>query len=68
MATEGTKRKLEEISVEEPVPKLDICSICKYEFDHNENDGGDQNDPCEHQEGEHPGKFNCFSIDFELES
>ena len=68
LATEGTKRKLEEISVEEPLPKLDICSTCKYEFDHNQNDGGEQDDPCEHQPGEHPGEFARIVISFDIES
>jgi len=50
------------------LPKLDICSTCKYEFDHNQNDGGEQDDPCEHQPGEHPGEFARIIISFDIES
>jgi hypothetical protein len=54
MEAEGKKRKLEEISVEELVPKLDTCVNCECEFDHNLNDG--EHDPCEY----HPGESPCF--------
>jgi hypothetical protein len=52
MEAEGKKRKLEEISVEELVPKLDTCVHCEREFDHNLNDG--EHDPCEYHPGESP--------------
>jgi hypothetical protein len=54
MEAEGKKRKLEEISVEELVPKLDTCVNCEREFDHHLNDG--EHDLCDY----HPGESPCF--------
>jgi hypothetical protein len=67
MEAEGKKRKLGEISVEELVPKLDICVKCEREFDHNLNDG--EHDPCEYHPGESPYSSGSeFGFGFGFES